>query len=136
MGRWPAGSALAGVAGEPRPEYKRSVGAAVAVFTLTYVAMAGGRLPGLALDRPAAALLGAVLMVALGVLSPHAAASAVNGDTLGLLLGMMILSAYLTEAGFFRWASWKVIASVGTPRALLYGLTFTAGALSAFLVND
>ncbi|HUL60737.1 MAG TPA: SLC13 family permease [Anaeromyxobacteraceae bacterium] len=110
--------------------------AAVAVFVLAYVAVAAGRFPGLSVDRPAAALLGAVLMVAVGVLSPAEAGGAVNGDTLGLLLGMMILSAYLTEAGFFRWTSWRVIRAVNTPRTLLWALTFTAGALSAFLVND
>jgi len=110
--------------------------AAVAIFSLTYLAVAGGRIPGLSLDRPAAALLGAVLMVAARVLTPGEAGEAINGETLGLLLGMMILSAYLAEAGFFRWASWKVITAVSSPRALLYGLTFTAGGLSAFLVND
>jgi Na+/H+ antiporter NhaD/arsenite permease-like protein len=110
--------------------------AAVAVFGLTYVAVAAGRFPGLSVDRPAAALLGAVLMVAAGVLTPAQAGAAVNADTLALLLGMMILSAYLTEAGFFRWASWRVLRGVSTPRALLWGLTFTAGTLSAVLVND
>ena len=109
---------------------------ALAVFTLTYLAIAAGRVPYLSLDRPATALLGAVLMVAAGVLSPRQAGAAVNGDTLGLLLGMMVLAAYLTEAGFFRWASWKVVTSVSTPRALLWGLALSAGGLSAFLVND
>jgi Na+/H+ antiporter NhaD/arsenite permease-like protein len=47
-----------------------------------------------------------------------------------------VLAAYLAEAGFFRWASWRVIRAAGTPRTLLWGLTLTAGALSAFLVND
>ena len=34
---------------------------------------------------------------------------------------MMVLTAYLGEAGFLRWASWMVIASVATPQALLWG---------------
>jgi Na+/H+ antiporter NhaD/arsenite permease-like protein len=110
--------------------------AAVAVFSLTYVAVAAGRFPFLSVDRPAAALLGAVLMVAAGVLTPGEAGAAVNGDTLGLLLGMMILSAYLGEAGFFRWASHRVIRAVHSPRTLLWALVFTAGGLSALLVND
>jgi Na+/H+ antiporter NhaD/arsenite permease-like protein len=110
--------------------------AALVVFSLTYLAVAAGRVPFLSLDRPSAALLGAVVMVATGVLTPREAGAAVNGDTVGLLLGMMILSAYLTEAGFFRWASWKVVTSVRTPRALLWGLVLVAGGLSAFLVND
>lgn len=109
---------------------------AVLVFALTYLAVAAGRFPYLSLDRPAAALLGAVLMVAAGVLSPAEAGAAVNGETLGLLLGMMIISAYLGEAGFFRWASWRVIRGAGTPRTLLWGIVFASGVLSAFLVND
>ncbi|HEX9051691.1 MAG TPA: SLC13 family permease [Anaeromyxobacter sp.] len=109
---------------------------ALAVFALTYLAVAAGRLPFLSLDRPAAALLGAVLMVAAGVLSPAQAGAAVNGDTLGLLLGMMILSAYLGAAGFFAWASALVLRSVSGPRALLWAIVFTSGALSALLVND
>jgi Na+/H+ antiporter NhaD/arsenite permease-like protein len=112
------------------------VTAALAIFALTYLAVAAGRLPFLSVDRPAAALLGAVLMVAAGVLAPGEAGGAVNGDTLGLLLGMMILSAYLGEAGFFRWASWRVLRAVSGPRTLLWALVFTSGVLSAFLVND
>lgn len=110
--------------------------AALAVFALTYLAVAAGRLPFLSVDRPAAALLGAVLMVAAGVLAPGEAGAAVNGDTLGLLLGMMILSAYLAEARFFRWTSWRVLHAVSGPRTLLWALVFTSGVLSAFLVND
>ena len=110
--------------------------AALLVFALTYVAIAAGRLPGLSVDRPSAALLGAVVMVAAGVLTPAEAGGAVNGDTLGLLLGTMILSAYLGEAGFFRWASGRILRSVAGPRALLWAIVFTAGVLSAFLVND
>jgi Na+/H+ antiporter NhaD/arsenite permease-like protein len=109
---------------------------ALLVFALTYLAVAAGRVPLLSLDRPAAALLGAVLMVALGVITPGEAGAAVNGDTLGLLLGTMIIAAYLTEAGFFRWASFKVVTSVSTPRTLLWAIVFAAGGLSAFLVND
>ena len=109
---------------------------ALVIFALTYVAVAAGRAPGLSVDRPSAALLGAVLMVATRVLSPAEAGAAVNGDTLGLLLGTMILSAYLGEAGFFRWASGRVLRSVAGARALLWAVVFTAGFLSAFLVND
>jgi len=109
---------------------------AVSVFALTYLAVAAGRLPYLSLDRPAAALLGAVLMVATGTLAPREAGAAVNGDTIGLLLGMMILSAYLGAAGFFRWASYRVLRAVHGPRTLLWAVVLAAGALSALLVND
>jgi Na+/H+ antiporter NhaD/arsenite permease-like protein len=115
---------------------QRGVLVALVIFGLTYVAVAAGGIPGLSIDRPSAALLGAVCMVAAGVLSPAEAGDAVNGDTLGLLLGTMILSAYLGEAGFFRWASARILQAVAGPRTLLWAVAFTAGILSAFLVND
>src|SRR5512138_985538 len=110
--------------------------AAVVIFALTYVAIAGGRFPLLSIDRPSAAFFGAALMVAAGVLTPGEAERAVNGDTIGLLLGMMVLTEYLREAGFFRWTSWRVLRAVHGPRTLLWGIVLTAGALSALLVND
>jgi len=115
---------------------ERGVLVAIAIFAVTYLAVAAGRLPWLSLDRPSAALLGAVFMVAARVLSPADAGGAVNGDTLGLLLGTMILSAYLGEAGFFRWASGRILRAVRGPRALLWAVVFTSGVLSALLVND
>jgi Na+/H+ antiporter NhaD/arsenite permease-like protein len=64
--------------------------AAVVIFALTYLAIAAGRVPGLSIDRPAAALLGAALMVAAGVLGPAEAGRSVNGETPSASLGMMI----------------------------------------------
>jgi hypothetical protein len=45
---------------------------AVAIFAITYVLISGRQLKILPLNRPAAALLGAVLMIATGVMSPRA----------------------------------------------------------------
>jgi Na+/H+ antiporter NhaD/arsenite permease-like protein len=78
---------------------------AIAIFCLTYLLISGRQLKVLPLNRPAAALLGTVLMVACGVLSPERAYRAVDYDTLVLLLGMMIISAYLCLAGFFEWGA-------------------------------
>lgn len=110
---------------------------ALAVFLLSYVVIAGTRLPFVKLDRPAGALLGAVGMVALGVVPPdEAARDAVNHDTILLLLGMMIISAYMVEAQMFRYASWLTLTRIESPRLLLVALVFVSGLLSALLVND
>jgi Na+/H+ antiporter NhaD/arsenite permease-like protein len=61
------------------------------IFACTYVLISGRQLKILPLNRPAAALLGAVLMVAAGVITPERAYRAVNYDTLVLLLGMMLI---------------------------------------------
>jgi Na+/H+ antiporter NhaD/arsenite permease-like protein len=109
---------------------------AIAIFALTYLLISGRRLKVLPLNRPAAALLGTVLMVATGVMTPEHAYRAVDYDTLVLLLGMMLISAYLFLAGFFDWAADRVLRVAGTPQRLLLYLILTSGVLSALLVND
>ena len=78
---------------------------AIVIFCVTYLLISGRRLKILPLNRPAAALLGTVLMVACGVMTPEQAYRAVDYNTLVLLLGMMLISAYLYLAGFFDWAA-------------------------------
>jgi Na+/H+ antiporter NhaD/arsenite permease-like protein len=57
-------------------------------------------------------------------------------DTVALLLGMMIIAAYLTEAAFFRNVAWLVVTRARSARSLLWMLIFVSGGLSALLVND
>jgi Na+/H+ antiporter NhaD/arsenite permease-like protein len=109
---------------------------AIAIFCFTYLLISGRRLKILPLNRPAAALLGCVLMVACGVMTPAQAYRAVDYDTLVLLLGMMLISAYLMLAGFFDWAADWVLRRAKSPQALLLYLIITSGTLSALLVND
>jgi Na+/H+ antiporter NhaD/arsenite permease-like protein len=109
---------------------------AVVIFVATYVVMAVGRLPGYRLDRAGAALLGASLMVAFGVLGPGEAAAAIDAATITLLLGMMIVVANLRLSGFFRLATAWAIARASSPLLLLAAVVAVTGLLSAFLVND
>jgi Na+/H+ antiporter NhaD/arsenite permease-like protein len=109
---------------------------AVVIFCITYLLISGRQLKVLPLNRPAAALLGTVLMVACGVLTPEQAYRAVDYDTLVLLLGMMLISSYLFMAGFFDWAAERILRQAKTPQALLVSLIFASGILSALLVND
>src|SRR5437660_6213832 len=89
---------------------------AIAIFALTYLLISGRRLKVLPLNRPAAALLGAVLMVLCGVMTPEQAYRAVDYNTLVLLLGMSLLSAYFYLAGFFDWAADWVLKVGRTPQ--------------------
>lgn len=109
---------------------------AIAIFAFTYLLISGRRLKLLPLNRPAAALLGAVLMVVCGVMTPEKAYRAVDYDTLVLLLGMMLISAYLYLAGFFDWAADWILRAAKSPKSLLAYLMLTSGVLSALLVND
>jgi Na+/H+ antiporter NhaD/arsenite permease-like protein len=109
---------------------------AILIFAVTYLLISGRRLKVLPLNRPAAALLGAVLMVGAGILTPERAYRAVDYNTLVLLLGMMLIAAYLFLAGFFEWAADWILRVAKTPQRLLLYLIVTSGLLSAMLVND
>src|SRR5438067_3784729 len=115
--------------------FEKELGATV-IFAITYVLISGRQLKILPLNRPAAALLGAVLMVSTGVMTPERAYRAVNYDTIVLLLAMMLIAAYLYLAHFFEWAADAVLQFARTPERLLLYVTMTSGILSALLVND
>jgi Na+/H+ antiporter NhaD/arsenite permease-like protein len=113
----------------------------LSVFAITYFLISRPQWPLTHLklihfDRPAAAVVGAVLMVGLGVLTPEQAYRSVDWNTIVLLLGMFLLSGCLHLAGFFEWAAATVISHVHTPTGLLTALVFVSGILSAVLVND
>ncbi len=110
--------------------------ATAAIFALTYAGVALGRIPGLRLDRAGVALTGAALMLAVGALSPQEAYQAIDLDTIVLLTGMMIVVAHLKLSGFFRLVAGWALTRAHSPRLLLAAVVITAGAFSAFLVND
>src|SRR5205807_4770841 len=95
-----------------------------------------GRLPGFWLDRAGAALVGASLMVALGILPLEEAPKAIDFDTIILLLGVMIVVANLRLSGFFHLVSGWVVTRARYPIVLLTAIVLVSGGLSAFLVND
>ncbi len=122
----------------PGTLFERDAGrlAAAVIFTASYIALAVGRVPGLAIDRAGVALVGASLMVASGALPLDEAYRAVDLNTLTLLLGMMILVANLRLSGFFVIAGGWVMQRAHRPLALLAAVAAVAGVFSAFLVND
>lgn len=109
---------------------------AIVIFAITYVLVSARRVGRLGLDRPAAALLGAVACVAFGVLTPEAAIAAVDSTTLLLLFGVMGMGAFLVVDGFFDVVEARLAPLVATPRRLLGVLVWGAGIASAFLTND
>jgi Na+/H+ antiporter NhaD/arsenite permease-like protein len=111
--------------------------ASLIVFVATYGLISVHRIRFLNLDRPSVALIGAVLMVLLGVVPfDDALRGAINWETLLLLLGMMIVVAYLQLARFFEFVSTWILLRSGNPRRLLALLIAASGLLSALFVND
>lgn len=111
-------------------------GAAIAIFAMTYLVVAIGRLPGFWLDRAGAALVGASLMVAIGILPLEEVPKVIDFSTIVLLLGVMIVVANLRLSGFFRLVNGWVVTRARYPIVLLTAVILVSGVLSAFLVND
>ena len=106
------------------------------VFLVTYVLVASRRLRFVRIDRPAGALTGAVLAVALGALTPAEAAHAVDQTTIVLLFAVMGMGAFLSLDGFFDRAGTVVVARARTRRRLVGAIVWGAGLLSAIVTND
>lgn len=109
--------------------------AAWAIFLVSYLVFALGKFPGLKIDRPGMAIIGAVLMVAFRIVPAAEALRFIDFGTIVLLFSMMLLVGYLHLAGFFEWVIEHVIATL-QPRHLLPAVIFMTGILSAFFVND
>jgi Na+/H+ antiporter NhaD/arsenite permease-like protein len=106
------------------------------IFTLTYLALALGRVPGLRIDRAGIALVGTAAMLVCGVMSMRDAAKAVDYETIVLLFSMMVVVAYLRLAGFFGLATEWIAEHFSGAFSLLAVTIALSGILSAFLVND
>src|SRR5690625_2997452 len=108
----------------------------VVIFVLVYLAMALGHLPGLKVDRTGAALIGAMLLMITGKISPAAAWQSVDFNTIGLLFGLMVVSAAFVAGGFYDWVAAKLGEAPVGPRALLGLMVAVSAGLSALLTND
>lgn len=109
---------------------------AAVVLVLTYIGISFTRLPHINIDRPAAALTGALLMVLLGVLNFNQAIASIDFHTITLLLGMMLLMAALQQADFFNVLAARSIALAARPWQMLMAVVLVTAAGSAFMVND
>ena len=106
------------------------------VFLAVYAGLALGRFPGFQLDRTGIALLGALALVASGDVTETAAWDSIDKGTVGLLFGLMIVSAQLEMAGFYAWVTAR-LAKLGVgPATLLAVLVATSGIMAALLTND
>jgi len=106
------------------------------VFAIVYVGMILGGLPFLQLDRTGVALLGAIAIVGLEVLTPEQAALSIHLPTLLLLFSFMVLSAQMRLGGFYTWVTLRIAALPLAPPMLLAATMAAVAALSAVFSND
>lgn len=108
---------------------------AAAILVATYALIFTERM-----HRTSAALLGAVIMVAvghaMGFYTQEQAVASVDGNTMLLLLGMMLLVALLRPTGGFEYLAIRLAKlSAASPRRLFVYLSLAVSVLSMFLDN-
>src|SRR5512134_57612 len=108
----------------------------VAVFAVVYLGMILGGLPFLQLDRTGVALLGAIAIVGLGVLTPEQAAQSIHLPTLLLLFSFMVISAQMRLGGFYTRVTLQIADLRVSPPALLAAVIGVVGLLAAIFSND
>jgi Na+/H+ antiporter NhaD/arsenite permease-like protein len=88
------------------------------------------------LNRAIVALLGASLMIVLGVLNQEEAVRGIDFNTIALLVGMMMLVSISRKSGMFEYlAVWSAKLARAKPAGLMIMLSVTTAVLSAFLDN-
>jgi Na+/H+ antiporter NhaD/arsenite permease-like protein len=110
--------------------------AVLAVFALTYLGMAVGRVPGLKLNRTGIALLGAIAVMIFSGFSTTTMVGFVNWPTILLLFGFFVLSAQLQLSGLFDKIANNISARLQNPAWFLLTLMLVTAGLSAFLNHD
>ena len=104
---------------------------AVTVFLLTY-----GIIVSEKIHRTIIALFGAVVLIAFGIVSQDAAIGYIDFNTLGLLIGMMLIVGIARHSGLFEFlAIWSAKRSKGKPISIMISLSIITAILSALLDN-
>ena len=81
--------------------------------------------------RAAAALAGAVVLILTGVMSGQKALSYIDFNTIGVLVGMMILVAVIRQSGLFEYVAIKAAKAVhGDPWKIMIAFILITAALS------
>ena len=104
---------------------------AVVIFIFALALIATERV-----DRTKVALLGAVLVLLTQTIDQEHAIEAIDWNTLGLLVGMMIVVRVTEPTGAYTWVAIRAgQLSKGRPFAVVLALAITTAVLSAFLDN-
>lgn len=104
---------------------------ALFVFIITYALIMSEKV-----HRAIAALLGGVILIIGGVLTQEKAIEHIDWNTLGLLIGMMIIVGITRRTGVFQYLAVKAVRiAKGEPIRILIALATITAILSAFLDN-
>lgn len=105
-------------------------------FSIIVFVVALGVIASERVDRTNVALLGATLLLLAGILTQEQAVESIDFNTIGLLVGMMIMVRLTEATGVYTWLAIRAGQwSQGRPVLLVLALGGTTAVLSAFLDN-
>ncbi|XP_057547395.1 silicon efflux transporter LSI2-like [Amaranthus tricolor] len=105
-------------------------------FAVFWVLVVFHAVPFLPIGSIAGSLLGAMLMVIFGVMSPEQAYDAIDLPILGLLFGTMVVSVYLERADLFKYLGQLVAWKSRGAKDLIFRVCLISALCSAFFTND
>ncbi|MGA9399387.1 SLC13 family permease [Haladaptatus sp.] len=108
----------------------------VAVVLVTFGLLFFNQIRVYPLSRSLTSATGAVVVLAIGAISPDEALASVDTSTLLLLFGMLAHVEALSLSGFYGWAGSYLVDYTGTARRLTVGTLVLAAVLSTFALND
>jgi len=104
---------------------------AIIVFLIVYALILSEKV-----HRTIAALIGGMILILSGVLAQETAIEHIDFNTLGLLVGMMIVVGITRKTGVFEYLGLKAVRMAkGEPIRILIALASVTALLSAFLDN-
>ncbi|MBP2650488.1 MAG: hypothetical protein H6Q74_1313 [Firmicutes bacterium] len=104
---------------------------AVTIFIIVYGVIISEKI-----HRTTIALVGSMLLIALGVISQEKAIQHIDFNTIGLLTGMMLIVGITAQTGLFRYlAIWSAKKVNANPIKLFFALSILTAILSGFLDN-
>jgi len=104
---------------------------ALIIFCLTYALIISEKV-----HRTVVALLGGMILIVAGVLAQETAIEHIDWNTLGLLVGMMIVVGITRRTGVFQYLGLKAVRlAKGEPIRILIALASVTAVLSALLDN-
>jgi Na+/H+ antiporter NhaD/arsenite permease-like protein len=106
------------------------------IVTCVMYGIAVGHWPLLSVNRTSIALIGSAALLVIGAVTPAQAWKHVDGDTLAILAGMMLINGAIEESGLYGNLTTLIVRHVRHARQLLAVIMLLSAVLSALFLND
>jgi Na+/H+ antiporter NhaD/arsenite permease-like protein len=108
----------------------------IITLAIVFVLIAVRRVGNIRLHIWQIMLLGAVVVLVTGQISPAQALASINADVMLFLFGVFLIGQALEESGYLGHLAYRLFSRAGSLNTLVLLVLFGVGVSSAFLLND